>query len=66
MLNCDCYTNIDNMKDVKWPTSFVFPPRVGDKVEGEDARGGAHVLTVVRITHTMRHRGPVVMVELHR
>ncbi len=71
-----CRTNLDDFKLVDWPTDFLFPPRVGDTVEGrqgERGPGSRPRLRVVAVTHSMgkteiggRDEGPIVEVELHR
>ena len=68
MANGYCHTNIDDFKQVEWPTEFVAVPRVGERVQGKCGK----TLKVVQVTHLMRRvsgytsEEPCVSVELHR
>lgn len=67
-----CRSNLDDFTGT-WPTDFVFPPRVGDRVKSKEGR----TLYVVGVEHYERHKTrsdggwrdpepePRVIVELH-
>jgi len=70
MYKGSCFTNLDDFKRCEWPEEFVFPPRIGDRVQSID---GSRELKVISVTHVMRkdlsdsehRRYPAIRVELH-
>ena len=64
-----CHTNLDEFQRVEWPEYFLFPPRIGDRVEGwfSGNRSEPRSLKGVGVEHARdRDNGePIVRVELH-
>ena len=68
MIKAYCTTNIDEYKNVVWPTNFVIAPRVGDYVRGAGGQLQQPVLRVVAVTHcySKSQDQPFLSIELHR
>ena len=67
MLRYKCHTNVDDGRDKEWPTDFVYPPRIGEKVLSTSG----FALKVVDLTHCVKRLPngdlrPYVLVELNR
>ncbi len=58
-----CHPNTAKDKKRSWPVAFVFPPRVGDRVESLDKK---QTLTIVRVTHHQDGEGSWVTLDLHK
>lgn len=63
-----CCTNIDQFRQVRWPTTLSCVPAIGDRIEGFEWSSNkvAAILRVCGITHAFdRNQQPYLSIELH-